>query len=67
MTQKFKVTDIGLQVDKVQILPGSELTIKGDVPGHWQRFGSVVSDAPKSVTVATPGAAKRGRPRKDAQ
>lgn len=61
MQHKFKVTGLGLTVDKVMILPGSELTLSGPAPGHWSRFGTAEQDAPKAITVATP---KAGRPRK---
>ncbi len=61
MPHKFKVTDHGLQVDKVSILPGSVLVLSAPAPGHWSRFGSAEQDAPKAMTVATP---KAGRPRK---
>ncbi len=57
MTHKFKVTGLGLQVDKVMILPGSELVLSGPAPGHWARFGTAEQDAPKEMTVATPKAA----------
>ena len=61
MSHKFKVTGHGLQVDKVMILPGSELVLSGPAPGHWSRFGSTEQDAPKKMTVATPKAATRGK------
>lgn len=61
MQQKFKVTGLGLQVDKVAILPGSELILSAPAPSHWSRFGTSEQDAPKQMTVATP---KAGRPRK---
>lgn len=57
MKQKFKVTGHGLQVDKVAILPGSELMLSGPAPGHWSRFGTSEQEAPKEMTVATPKAA----------
>lgn len=56
MQHKFKVTGLGLSVDKVMILPGSELTLSAPAPGHWARFGTSEQDAPKQMTVATPKA-----------
>ncbi len=61
MQNRFKVAAHGLQVDKVMILPGSELVLSGPAPGHWSRFGVPVQDAPREMTVATP---KARRPRK---
>lgn len=63
MKHKFKVTGLGLQVDKVMILPGSELELSAPAPAHWSRFGTAEQDAPKKMTVATPKAAT---PRKKA-
>lgn len=61
MQHKFKVTGLGLSVDKVMIMPGSELTLSGPAPGHWSRFGTSEQDAPKQMAVATPKAATRGK------
>lgn len=70
MSHTFKVTGLGLQVDKVNILPGSSLSLSALPPAHWSRFGEV--EEVKTLTVATPEAAataeeepaKRRRPRK---
>jgi len=56
MSHPFKVTGLGLQVDKTMILPGSQLVLSRPAPGHWSRFGEAGSDA-KEMTVATPEAA----------
>ncbi|MEP2955534.1 MAG: hypothetical protein ABJN39_09355 [Sulfitobacter sp.] len=56
MQHKFKVTGLGLQVDKVTIMPGSELMLSAPAPGHWQRFGTSEQEEPKKMTVATPQA-----------
>ena len=58
MQHKFKVTGMGLQVDKVMILPGSELVLSAPAPGHWSQFGTSERDEPKKMTVATPKAAR---------
>jgi len=63
MQHKFKVTGLGLTIDKVTIMPGSDLTLSGPAPSHWQRFGTSEQEAPKTMTVATPKAAT---PRKKA-
>lgn len=70
MSHTFKITDLGLQVDKVMIRPGSTLVLSSPPPAHWMRFGEVEQDRP--LTVATPKAAaeapkpRRGRPPKRA-
>ena len=63
MQHKFKVTGLGLTIDKVTIMPGSDLTLSGPAPSHWQRFGTSEQESPKTMTVATPKAAT---PRKKA-
>jgi len=63
MKSVFTVTGLGLQVDKVMIMPGSDLTLSGPAPSHWQRFGTSEQESPKTMTVATPKAAT---PRKKA-
>lgn len=61
MQHKFKVTGLGLQVDKAMIMPGSELVLSGPAPGHWSRFGNAETGGEKQMTVATPKAATRGK------
>lgn len=59
----FYVTGLGLQIDKVMIMPGSELRLNAPAPGHWSRFGTTdIKEAeeamrPKGMVVATPAAA----------
>lgn len=57
MSHIFEVTGLGLQIDKVHILPGSQLTLSGPAPSHWSRFGNPGNGAPKQLEVATPEAA----------
>ena len=61
MQNKFKVTGLGLQIDKVMILPGSDLVLSGPAPSHWSRFGEAGQASEKEMTVATPKAATRGK------
>lgn len=62
MSHPFKVTALGLQVDKVMILPGSNLELSAPAPAHWSRFGEAGRDEAKELTVATPAAAKTSEP-----
>lgn len=64
MQHTFKVTGLGLQVDKVMILPGSELVVKSAPPSHWQRFGEYGQAEEKKITVATPSAGTDGKTKK---
>ena len=57
MSHIFEVTGLGLQIDKVHILPGSQLTLSGPAPSHWSRFGNPGNSAPKKLVAATPAAA----------
>lgn len=56
MSNSFTVTGLGLQVDKVMIMPGSELVLSAPAPSHWANFGSA-GIAEKTLIVATPEAA----------
>jgi len=64
MKSVFKVTGLGLQVDKVMIMPGSELVLSAPAPSHWQRFGDAGSAEDKKMTVATPKAGNDGKTKK---
>ena len=55
MSYQFTVTDLGLQVDKTMILPGSTLVLSGPAPSHWARFGN--AGGGETLVVATPEAA----------
>lgn len=56
MSNSFTVTGLGLQVDKVMIMPGSELVLSAPAPSHWANFGTA-GIAEKALIVATPEAA----------
>ncbi len=70
MKHKFRVTGLGLKIDGVMIMPGSEVTLSAKPPSHWQRFGEYFTgqDEPKkkpAPQVETEEAPKRrGRPRR---
>lgn len=71
MQHQFRVTGLGLKIDGVMIMPGSEVILNARPPAHWQRFGEASTGeekpkpAPKEFEVATPEHSKRrGRPRK---
>lgn len=81
MRKKFKVTGLGLKIDGVMIMPGSEVTLNANPPSHWQRFGElsgatderkperkleVASPAPYPTPEPEEQPKRRGRPRKDA-
>lgn len=62
MKHAFEVTGHGLQVDKVQIKPGSGLLLSGKPPAHWSRFGTyhaLEDDAfeDREMLVGSPGGA----------
>ena len=60
MQHNFKVTGLGLTIDKVMIMPGSELTLSAPAPGHWRRFGEASQADEKQMMVATPTAGNDG-------
>lgn len=72
MNHKFKVTGLGLKVDGVMIMPGSEVTLSAKAPSHWSRFGEPSigqGKAERKLEVATPEPSqqteqpkRRGRP-----
>jgi len=54
MQHKFTVTDVGLTIDKITILAGSELTLSSQPPAHWSRFGEYGQGEEKALVVASP-------------
>jgi len=64
MKNVFEVTDHGLQVDKVSILPGSTLILSRAAPGHWARFGESGQAEEKKMVVASPDGSNDGQPNK---
>lgn len=67
MQHKFKVTGLGLKIDGVMIMPGSEVTLSAKAPAHWSRFGEPSIGQERKLEVATPEPEqpkRRGRPRK---
>lgn len=45
MQKKFKVTGLGLKIDGVMIMPGSDVILNANPPSHWQRFGEMLGSA----------------------
>lgn len=79
MRKKFKVTGLGLKIDGVMIMPGSDVILNANPPSHWQRFGEMLGSAEekkpeRKLEVASPAPEpepeqdekpkRRGRPRK---
>lgn len=60
MKHTFKVTGMGLTIDKVMIMPGNKLTLNAPAPRHWDRFGERGTEMPKEAVVATPEAKTDG-------
>lgn len=55
MQKRFTVTGLGLKIDRVMVMPGSDLILSADPPSHWQRFGHVEGSVSERVFhVATP-------------
>lgn len=64
MKNTFTVTGLGLAIDKVMIMPGSELMLSGPAPGHWARFGEAGKVSEKEMVVATPAAGASDKTKK---
>lgn len=61
MSKKFTVTGLGLTIDKVMVMPGSEMILSAPAPAHWSRFGTSEG---KAMEVATPAAGNDGKTKK---